>query len=100
MTLRVTVGETMKWSGTWRTSDGVAVDLTGYSLVAEVRSMPSRTLVVSPAIVLGNQVSAPGTYTVDVTGLDEGAYELRIGITEPDADFFRSSAIPLLVVPP
>ena len=97
--LKTTVGETMRWAGTWSVGS-VATVLTGYTLVAEVRRTLTRELVLEAPCTLGNQITAPGTYTVDVSGLPAGEYELRIRYTEPDADVYRSTPISLLVEAP
>lgn len=94
--IRVTLGETMRWAGTW-TAAGVPANLTGYTLVAEVRR--SDGVLTEEPIVLGDQGVAPGTYTLDVTGLAVGAYDLRIRYTEPDGDVYRSTTLHLTVAP-
>lgn len=101
MQIKTTVGETMRWAGTWSAAS-VPVNLTGYSLLTEVRRpLDPAFLQTSPA-TLGDQVAAPGTYTVDVSSLALGAgsYQLRLRITEPDGDVYRSSPIELLVEAP
>lgn len=99
--IKITEGETMRWAGTWRAA-GTLVSLTGYVIDAEVR-MPSDPLFfgTSPA-VLGNQSTAPGTYTVDLTPLElpVGSYQLRMRITEPSGAIRRSSPVSLLVESP
>lgn len=98
-TLKVTEGETVKLAGRW-IANAVPVDLTGYVLTAEVRLMYARTLALSATATLGDQVTDPGSYEIDVSGLDAGRYELRISYTEPSGDLVRSNPITLLVEVP
>lgn len=94
--IKTTLGETMRWPGMWSTGS-VATVLTGYTLVAEVRRTVTRELVLEAPCTLGDQLTAPGTYVVDVSGLGVGEYELRVRYTEPDGDVRRSTPISLLV---
>jgi hypothetical protein len=97
--LKTTVGETMRWAGTWAVGSAATV-LTGYTLVAEVRRTLTRELALEVPCTIGDQLTAPGTYTVNVSGLAAGEYELRIRYTEPDGDVYRSTPISLLVEAP
>lgn len=96
----------MRWAGTWwagtSTAPGAPVNLTGYALVAELRQPSAPAYLEEAAVVLGDQVASPGTYTVDVSSLEllEGSYQLRLRITEPDGDIYRSSPILLVVETP
>lgn len=101
ITLKTTVGETMRWAGTWSAASS-PVNLTGYTLVSEVRKPVAPTYLGETAVTLGDQTASPGTYTVDVSSLalPAGSYQLRLRITEPDGDIYRSSAIALLVEEP
>lgn len=98
---KTTVGETVAWPGTW-TTDGVAVNLSGYALTAEVRKPTDPEFLEEVAATLGNQSSAPGTYTVDLSSLalPVGSYQVRLRITAPGGAVSRSSAIGLLVEEP
>lgn len=99
--IRTTVGETMRWAGTW-SSAGALVNLTGYTLVAEVWLPKDPLFSQEAAVALGDQVAAPGTYTVDLStlGLQAGTYRVRLRISEPDGDVYRSAPIFLLVEDP
>lgn len=99
--IKTTVGETMRWAGTWSAA-GVAVNLTGYVLTTEVRKPIDPTYLEEVAVTLGDQGTSPGSYTVDVSSLDlpAGSYQVRLKITEPDADVYRSTPIGLLVEAP
>lgn len=98
--ITTTVGETMRWHGTWSAAN-VLVDLTGYTLVAEVRRMPSRELTEHAVALDADQPGVGrGGYTVDVSGTPAGTYELRVRYTEPGGAVLRSSPITLVVEVP
>lgn len=99
MILRVTTGETMRWTGTWRAA-GVPVNLTGYSLTAEVFRWAYGENVTSTSVTLADQGTSPGVFTLDVSGLSAGRYRLRIRFVEPDSDVRRSSYVELIVEDP
>lgn len=95
--IKTTTGETMSWAGSWIAA-GVPVDLTGYTLTAEVRPQAS-TDVESVACALADQITDPGEYTVDITSLalGVGVYFLRIRYVEPGGDIHRSTPVRLEV---
>lgn len=74
-------GATLSWAGALADDAGVAVDLTGYTLTAQVRDA-SRSLITEATVTLADQITSPGVFSVVVGASDTAAWPLATLLTD------------------
>lgn len=96
-------GDTLEIACT-ETAAGVPVDLTGYTVAAQVRTRAGDELVDTATVTLADQGTSPGEFTVTVaaarTALWEPGRELDLDIqyTAPGGTVWSSGTISITVV--
>lgn len=87
-TISVKNGETFSRECTWKI-DGVGVNLTGYTVTC--RGLDKSGAAVDIAATLGNQGTAPGSFTISATSTQTAAW--KIGTMSVDVSFASGGGV-------
>ncbi len=99
---RIKQGDTYRRTGTW-TSSGTPVNLTGYTLTAELRAGIGGALASTVIVTLANQGTNPGEFTLliaDTSAIATGSYVIDIRYVTPSGDSLSTTTWQVMIDPP
>lgn len=99
---RIKQGDTYRRTGTW-TSAGTPVNLTGYTLTAELRAGVGGALASAVTVTLSNQGTNPGEFTLliaNTSSIAAGSYVIDIRYETPGGDSLSTTTWQVMIDPP